>query len=147
MLLMPVLVIAAPATDFSMQDMQGHTHQLSQYRGQWLIVNYWAPWCPPCLEETPELEAFYSAHRQRNVAVIGVAVQYETVKSVRDFVEDNLVSYPIVLGEAQKHALPRPEVLPTSYIYRPDGSLYAIKRGILHQSWLESLIGDTAQRK
>lgn len=135
-------VVAATLPDLALRDTAGHMHTRAQYRGQWLIVNYWAPWCPPCLEEMPALETFYDAHRQHGVMVIGVAVQYETVKSVTDFVQDMLVSYPIVLGESQVQAIQRPEVLPTTYIYRPDGRLYQIKRGAVSRQWLEQLLGN-----
>lgn len=137
-------LIAEVSDAWVMQDTTGKTHQLSQYKGKWLVVNYWAPWCPPCLEEMPELVAFYDEHRQQNVMVLGVAVQYENEKSVRDFAEDMLVSYPIVLGSAQKKPLPQPEVLPTTYIYHPDGRLYKVKRGTVSNHWLEQLLTESA---
>ena len=135
---------AAPAPDWLLRDMAGHTHQLSNYRGQWVVVNYWAPWCPPCLEEMPELVAFYDAHAKQQVMVLGVAVQYENERSVKTFVEDMLVSYPIILGEAQSKPIVRPEVLPTTYVYAPDGSLYKVKRGALSKQWLENLLKEAA---
>lgn len=137
-------LMAEPATAWVLQDMSGKTHQLSQYKGRWLIVNYWAPWCPPCLEEMPGLVAFYDEYRQKNVMVLGVAVQYTTEKSVRDFAEDMLVSYPVIFGDAQKPPLPHPEVLPTTYIYQPDGRLYKVKRGAVSKYWLEQLLTEAA---
>ncbi|WP_325239159.1 TlpA disulfide reductase family protein [Methylophilus sp.] len=135
---------AAPPQPWVMQDTAGKTHQLSDYKGLWVVVNYWAPWCPPCLEEMPELVAFYDEQRLKNVMVLGVAVQYKTERSVTDFAEDMLISYPIILGDAQKKALPQPEVLPTTYIYKPDGQLYKVKRGAISKRWLEQLLKEAA---
>lgn len=135
---------ADPSHDWVMQDMAGKIHRLADYKGQWLVVNYWAPWCPPCLEEMPELVAFYDAQRAKKVMVLGVAVQYKTEKSVTDFAEDMLISYPVILGDAQKKTLPEPEVLPTTYIYQPDGRLYKVKRGAVSKHWLEQLLKNAA---
>ena len=135
---------ADPLQAWVMQDMAGKTHQLSDYKGQWLVVNYWAPWCPPCLEEMPELVAFYDEQRLKKVMVLGVAVQYKTEKSVTDFAEDMLISYPVILGDAQKKPLPQPEVLPTTYIYQPNGQLYKVKRGAISKRWLEQLLKEAA---
>ena len=137
-------LLAGQSATWVMKDMTGKPHQLSLYKGKWLVVNYWAPWCPPCLEEMPELVAFYDEHKQQNVMVIGVAVQYESEKSVRDFAEDMLISYPIILGDAQKKPVPQPEVLPTTYIYHPDGRLYKVKRGAVSKHWLEQLLKEAA---
>src|SRR5690606_9448400 len=90
--------ITQAAEEIVLQDLSGTTHHLSQYVGKWLIINYWATWCPPCLEEVPELVALYDARHKQDVMVIGVVFDYETVEEVRRYVDDMLMSYPIVLG-------------------------------------------------
>jgi len=143
-LLWMISVQADPLQIWVMQDAMGKAHKLSDYKGQWLVVNYWAPWCPPCLEEMPELVAFYDEQRHKGVMVLGVAVQYKTEKTVTDFAEDMLISYPIILGNAQKKPVPQPEVLPTTYLYKPDGQLYKVKRGAVSKRWLEQLLKEAA---
>lgn len=136
LMLLLLAAVTASAAEWQLKDMAGHVHQSAQYRGKWLLVNYWAPWCPPCLEEMPELVAFYDAH-PKQVMVLGVAVRYESVKSVQQYAEDMLISYPVILGDTQKSQLQSAEVLPTTYIYKPDGSLMQVKRGALSKQWLE----------
>lgn len=127
------------AEPWQFRDMAGQSHRLSQYQGKWVLVNYWAPWCPPCLEEMPELVSFFDAH-PKQVIVLGVAVQYASVKSVQKYADDMLISYPVILGDAQKAQLQPAEGLPTTYIYQPDGRLLQVKRGTVSKQWLEQLL-------
>lgn len=130
----------AAAGQWQLKDMSGHIHTPSTHLGKWLIVNYWAPWCPPCLDEMPELVAFYDAHPSQ-VMTLGIAVQYTSEQSVKTYVNDMLISYPVILGDQQKSQLLPTEVLPTTYIYKPDGSLFQIKRGPVSRLWLEQHLG------
>ena len=56
--------VAADPVDFELPGLDGKTYRLSEYRGKWVLVNYWATWCPPCREELPELEIFYNNHKE-----------------------------------------------------------------------------------
>lgn len=127
------------AADFTLRDMAGKTHALSDYRGKWVIVNYWATWCPPCLEEIPDL---IGLHEQgRNVVVIGVALDYENPAQVSKFVDDNLMSYPVVLGTEQVTRQIGPSsVLPTTFIYDPKGQLVKTRRGLVTRKYLEKVM-------
>lgn len=137
-----VFALSAPsafAADFTLRDMAGKTHALSDYRGKWVIVNYWATWCPPCLEEIPDL---IGLHEQgRNVVVIGVALDYENPAQVSKFVDDNLMSYPVVLGTEQVTRQIGPSsVLPTTFIYDPKGQLVKTRRGLVTRKYLEKVM-------
>jgi len=114
---------------------------LSQYKGKWVFVNYWATWCPPCLEEVPDLVALYDARKNKDVVVIGVAFDFDSEKEVFEYVDDMLMSYPIVLGDEQvKAQIGSADVLPTTYVYNPRGELVKIKRGLVTKHYLESLM-------
>ena len=122
---------AAGPADFTLPDLQGQKHRLSDYRGKWVLVNYWATWCPPCREELPELEIFHSqAHG--NAVVLGVNMEAIDHSELEAFVEDQFLSYPILL--AGPHPGPGQRIglitgLPTSYLIAPDGKVVARQVG------------------
>jgi thiol-disulfide isomerase/thioredoxin len=140
-MLLSLNALANAADDFLLNDTTGKKHTLSQYKGKWVIVNYWATWCPPCLEEVPDLVALYDAHKNKDVMVFGVAFDYENVNEVAKYVDDMLMSYPIILGDdAVRKQIGRSDVLPTTYIYNPRGELVKTKRGLVTKNYLEAII-------
>ncbi len=141
MLVLAAWVATAQAAEhFSLKDLEGKTHSLASYKGKWVMVNYWATWCPPCQEEIPDLIALHE--KRKDVVVLGVALEYKDAKEVRAFVDDNLMSYPIILGDDKVIQQIGPaDVLPTTYIYDPQGRLAKVRRGLVTRQFLEKLIG------
>ena len=138
---MPAQSYAVDKAGFQLTDTLGKTHQLADYKGKWVFVNYWATWCPPCLDEIPELVALYDARKDQDVMIIGVVVQYPSEKAVLKYADDMLMSYPIVLGNEKVLAqIGQAELLPTTYIYNPRGELVKVKRGLITRRYLEALI-------
>ena len=125
--------------DFTLQDMQGKALHLSDYRGKWVLVNFWATWCPPCRKEIPDLIALQKTHK--DLVVIGIAVDYESGKAVADFVAKEGINYPIVLGNENAFAqIGEMDVLPTSYLYSPTGEKVAYQQGALTKASIEDYI-------
>jgi len=138
----------AQAADFRVTDTEGKLHTLSGYKGKWVLVNYWATWCPPCLEEIPDLIALHE-NKKNNLVVIGVALDYRNAKQVTDFADGLLVNYPIVLGNAQSvNQIGPVRGLPTTYLYNPDGKMVAHQVGAITRAAVENYIaGKTANSK
>ena len=132
---------AAESGNFTLHDMNGKQHKLSDYKGKWVLVNYWATWCPPCLEEVPDLVTLHDTRKNKDLVVIGVVQDYQNTKEVTEYVDDMLMSYPIVLGnESVTKQIGTAEVLPTTFIYNPQGKLVKTKRGLITKQYIEKLI-------
>lgn len=136
-----VLPLSGHAADFSLQDLQGKTHRLADYRGKWVLVNFWATWCPPCLAEIPELNSLHNAHKDSDLAVIGIAMDSGSGKTVADFAKARGISYPVILGDRKIVAQIGPvEVLPSSYLYAPSGEKVGYQPGEVTRASIESYI-------
>jgi thiol-disulfide isomerase/thioredoxin len=139
--------IAYAASNFALTDTVGKKHTLSQYKGKWVIINYWATWCPPCLEEVPDLVALYDSRKNKDVMMFGVALDFQSAKEVAEYVDDMLMSYPIVLGDDEvTKQIGSAEVLPTTYIYNPRGELVKTKHGKVSKQYLEAFIASEAKK-
>ncbi len=142
--LLNIYTVSYAANNFVLKDMAGKKHTLSEYKGKWVIVNYWATWCPPCLEEVPDLVALYDSRKNKDLVILGVAFDYQSAKEVTDYVNDMLISYPIVLGDDEvMKQIGFSDVLPTSYVYNPRGQLIKIKHGLVTKQYLDSLLKPT----
>lgn len=134
--------VRASANDFTLLDLEGQPHSLSDYRGQWVLINYWATWCPPCLKELPELEVF---HQRSGGHAVVLGVNMETIEQsrLRAFVESQSLSFPILVASARppSHDLVGPvDSLPTSYLVAPSGKLVARQVGIITADGLDAFI-------
>lgn len=125
-----LLLIICPALpaedrpDYELRDMDGKLHRASDHRGQWLVINFWATWCAPCIAEMPELEKFFQEN-QPKAQVWGVSFEDSDKKLILDFVEKLGVTYPILgYGQDQLTGFGEVRVLPTTFIVDPEGLFF-----------------------
>ncbi len=85
------------APDFVLSDLHGRTHRLSDYRGKIVFLNLWATWCPPCREEMPSMEQLYRRLQGDSFVMLAVSQDEDPAISVRPFVEQLHLSFPILL--------------------------------------------------
>jgi peroxiredoxin len=135
------LQVSAEPVDFELQGLDGKTYRLSDYRGKWVLVNYWATWCPPCREELPELEVFHANHKDKDAVVLGVAMERIQKEQLQKFVDEQFLSYPILMMRpAASTELGRVPGLPTSYLIDPQGVPAARQVGPITLKDLEDFI-------
>ncbi len=112
------------APELTLTDSQGQTHSLADYRGQVVLVNLWATWCPPCKAEMPALQSFYSKHRNEGFTVIAIN-DGDPTADVLKFLNDYQLTFPVWLDptyEATEHAF-KTLNLPSSYVIDRDGTI------------------------
>jgi thiol-disulfide isomerase/thioredoxin len=133
--------VAAMAHDFTFKDMQGKTQRLADYRGKWVLVNFWATWCPPCQEETPDLISLHKAHKDTDLVVIGVALD-STKEAITEFTAKYAIPYPIIYGSytMAETQVGKVDALPTSYLYDPKGELAILQEGGLTRADVETYL-------
>ena len=97
----PAPVAGHPAPDFTLKDIEGQTVNLSDFRGQPVIINFWATWCGPCRVEMPHLQAAYEAHQADGLVVLGVNLtERDSPQMVPGFLEEFGLTFPVVLDES-----------------------------------------------
>jgi peroxiredoxin len=135
------ITATAETVDFELQGLDGKNYRLSDYRGKWVLVNYWATWCPPCREELPELEIFHNNHKDKDAVVLGVAMERINMPRLKAFVDEQFLSYPILIAKpAARTELGRVPGLPTSFLVNPEGELVARQVGPLTMKDIENFI-------
>ena len=103
--------------------LDGAKFDLAEQRGKWVIVNFWATWCSPCIKEMPDISRFVTS--RSDVGAIGLAYGDEEPADIRAFIAKHPVQYPIAAVPTD-NKLPdfgAPKALPTTYLIAPDGSI------------------------
>jgi thiol-disulfide isomerase/thioredoxin len=137
-----LLPFQAQAQGFTFTDHTGKKLTLSDYRGKWVLINFWATWCPPCLKEIPDLVSLYES-RKKDVMVIGVAMDYRDPKTVLKYVKQLSITYPIVFGDQRIASQIGPvSMLPTTYVFDPEGNPAVYKVGTVSREALEEFMRD-----
>ncbi|MCP4331088.1 MAG: TlpA family protein disulfide reductase [Gammaproteobacteria bacterium] len=135
------LPLGAQALDMPLTAVDRSQTNLELYEGKWVVVNYWATWCPPCIVEMPELQSFHDEHANRDALVIGINYELISEQRLQEFLEDYFISYPnFVSRPGQQSELGLIPGLPTTFLVSPGGKVVARQVGPVTRDMIEQFI-------
>ena len=121
--------VGTPAPDFSLMDLKGNAVTLKQFKGKVVFLDFWAPWCDPCREEIPALDALYKKYRNDGLEVIGIDID-DSEKLAAEFLQKIPVAFTILID---KRGISRRaynfRMLPTAFIIGRDGVIRNVHMG------------------
>jgi len=141
-----------PAPDLSLETLEGETIALSDLRGQVVIINFWATWCPPCRAEMPALQKVYEQYRDQGLTILAVN-QQESNQRVADFTGQFGLTFPILMDrDGRVFARYRVTALPTTFFVDREGVIREVTiGGPMSEPFIESqvtaLLGATTARQ
>jgi len=126
-----------PAPEFSREQMNGETFRLADHRGEIVVVNFWATWCPPCRKEIPGFIQLQNELGAQGVTFVGVSLDETGFEAVRPYAQKMDINYPLVVGSdrlARMYGGVR--ALPTSFVVGPAGTVQYARPGFLPEAEL-----------
>ncbi|MCW8830188.1 MAG: TlpA family protein disulfide reductase [Gammaproteobacteria bacterium] len=145
LLMLPFVFVSSASSaeviEFSAKDLQGNVQSLEQYRGKWVVVNFWGTFCGPCIKEMPELSAFHNDRKDDDAVVIGINQEEIPVNLLANFTRNLKVSFPSLhVPFEQPTPFGKVTILPTTFIINPQGELVARQPGAISLETLENYI-------
>ena len=128
--------------DFNLIDIDGNKHTKSMYENNYLIVNYWATWCKPCLEEIPILNTINKEYK--NVKILGFNHEHTGYEKIKEFQEKLKINYAIFPNVAENNfdEFGKITVLPTTHIYNKEDVLIEKIIGIVDEKKLKNIFSN-----
>jgi peroxiredoxin len=125
------------APDFTLSDSQGASVRLSAYKGKVVVLDFWATWCGGCKEEIPWYIGFQKKYKENGLSVVGVAMDEDGWKSVKPFLQENKLNYPIVIGDWNFAKRYGAEALPVTLLIDRDGRIADLHAGMVDKDAFE----------
>ncbi|HTI95166.1 MAG TPA: TlpA disulfide reductase family protein [Rudaea sp.] len=133
---------AAPKPSLNVKTLDGGSFDLASQQGKWVIVNFWATWCSPCLKELPDISAFVAAHKDK-VAAIGMDFEDADTADIEKFLKTHPLSFPVSMVDVDNPPkdFGAPKGLPNTYVIAPDGHLAKTFLGPIQTRDLQDVTG------
>ena len=133
--------------DFTFTDLEDKPHKMSDYKGKWVLVNYWASNCPPCIAEIPDIDRFYVDNKDK-FTVLGMDTMGSNVEDIVAFAKKMSIHYPLVqYQDSTMLAFGIVMAIPTSYIISPKGEIVEKYTGIITYDDLDYFVNPPILKK
>ena len=141
LLVAPVYAAMPTQPSLKVTTLDGKPYDLAAQRGHWVIVNFWATWCVPCIKELPEISQFVTSHP--DIRAIGIAYDDTDPADIRAFLDKHPVSFPVAQVTMDKPLtdFDEPRGLPATYLIGPDGKVAKHFMGPITPAALSAAIG------
>ena len=129
------------AVSFQLKDLSGTSHRLADYRGQVVLVNFWATWCPPCRIEMPGFQRVYEDRRDEGFVVVGISTDQAGVGVVREFLAKRDITFPVAMATGQVvQDFGGVRALPTSFLIDREGRIRQEVKGFFAEPALRMAV-------
>jgi peroxiredoxin len=128
--------VSGPAPQFTLKSREGKDVSLASFKGQVVLLNFWATWCVPCREEMPKLQALYEKYNSLGFALVGVNVENNPDGTKKWLADNGPITFPILLDTKNEVSkLYRVETMPSTVLIARDGTMRFVHHG--YKSGLE----------
>lgn len=139
-------VASTQVDNFSFKDINGKTHQFADYRGKWVVVNYWATYCAPCVAELPALNSVAKRFKDK-VVVLGMEAGETPRGELKQFANRKKISYPVVpTQDSTMFALGLIYGVPTTFVVNPQGQIVETHMGAVTARQLQKYIRSSSKQ-
>lgn len=133
-----ILQVGDDAPDFALVDMNGEKHQLSEYKGQGVFLNFWGTWCKPCEREFPLMDKQYQEYKDQGLQILAVNVG-ESDFVVQKFIDRKGLTFPVLIDD-NKSVMETYNInpLPTTLLINPEGKIEKIITGEMNEEMIKN---------
>lgn len=129
------------APDVELVTLEGDSISLADLRGQVVLVNFWATWCPPCRAEMPGFQKVYESRRDQGFTILGISTDVGGTATVKRFLDQHGITYPVAMATSNAaHAFGGVNLLPTSFLIGRNGKIRHTVRGIFLETTLAQAV-------
>ncbi len=130
--------VSSSDSNFTLTDLEGNPVSLSDFKGNIVVLNFWATWCPPCIAEIPDFVKVFNDFKDKDVQFIGVS--NEDISTLKSFAADYDINYPILIDDKNIMAIWGIRAIPTTFVFDRDGQIVFKNVGMMTGEQIRNVI-------